>query len=113
MFDAVNNDGIAKILAAVPEFEPCFQEELRDEDGELGAIHAMSIFAHWVGERVKVRGPDDVTQRAFQAVEDLIADRSINAGNELAAEFIEALASDSDARALMGPEARERASAWE
>lgn len=111
MLEAVRNGGISKIREAVPEFEDAFQEELREEDFELGAFQTMSLFAEWVGERIQARGPDDMTTRAFQAVEDLIVDRHIELGDALAAQFIEVLWDDRDALELMGPRTRERASA--
>lgn len=111
MLEAVKNGGISKIREAVPEFEATFQEELRAEDGELGAFQATSLFARWVGERIHGGDSDDASRRAFQAVEDLITDRDVELGDELAAEFIEALWNAPDAHALMGPRTRERASA--
>lgn len=107
---AVRSEAISKIREGVPEFENTFQEELRDEDGELDPFHAMSLFAQWVGETVHERGPDDVARRAFAAVEDLIVDRRIELGDDLAAEFIGVLWNDPAAYELMGPRTRERAS---
>lgn len=107
MLEAGRNPVIARIREAVPEFEDSFQEALRDEDGELGPFQAMSLFAQWVVERVHRTGPDEVTRRAFQAVEELSADRRLD--DEVVTEFIEALWNDSDATQLMGTKTRERA----
>jgi hypothetical protein len=70
---------------------------------ELGAFQATSLFARWVGERIHGGDSGDASRRAFQAVEDLITFRDVELGDELAAEFIEALWNAPDAHALMGP----------
>lgn len=107
--EAVSNAALTRIRVAVPEFEDAFQEELPDEDGELRAFQAMSLFARWVAERVRETGADDATRCAFQAIEDLIADPQIELGDALAAEFVEALWSDPGVVELMGTRTRARA----
>ena len=39
------------LRSSVPEFEPVFQDELREGDGELGAFQAVSVLADWVRSR--------------------------------------------------------------
>ena len=53
--------------------------------------------------------PDDVAQRAFDAIESVIEDNSIQLGDALAAEFIENTWDDPTLVELMGPRTRERA----
>lgn len=90
MGDALRSAEISLIRHAVPEFEPRFQLELREEEGELGSFQAMSVFAEWVLERLDVAPGAPDTFRAFAAVE-AIAVSSFPLGRPLAAEFVEAV----------------------
>jgi hypothetical protein len=107
--DAVDSPAMRWVRDSVPEFEDAFQDELRQEDGELGVFQAMSRLAEWVEDRLEKDGHDEAAQRAFDIVERLITDRDIQLGDDLAAEFIEATWDNPQARALMGPRTRERA----
>lgn len=108
-FDAVNSPAISRIRAAIPEFEDTFQEELREEDGELGPFQAMSLFARWVADRVRAGHEGDVPSRALKAIEQLIEDQTVELGDALAAEFIEQAIDEPRVVELMGPRTRERA----
>ena len=106
---ATDEPAISAIRSAVPEFEAPFQDELRDERGELGSFQAMSHFARWTAEHVARNGRDELSQRAFAAIENLIEDQTIQLGDALAAEFIETTWDDPKLVALMGPRTRQRA----
>jgi hypothetical protein len=106
--NALTAPELTMVRAAVPEFESAFQRELSEEGPEFGAFQAMSAFAAWVGDRLREGQADDVTRRAFDAVEHLIADNGMPLGDALAAEFIEALWLSDEARTLMGPQTRAR-----
>lgn len=107
--DATASSEVGLIRREVPEFEPTFQEELRAEDGELGAFQAVSLLAEWVRGHVDAGTEDDAVRRAFNAIEQLIVDQHFALGDALAAEFIEATWDHPAAREHMGPMTRERA----
>lgn len=105
---AVTSSEVAIVRQNVPEFEPVFQDELREEDGEMGAFQAMSLLADWVRERLGV-APGDAARRAFDTIEQLVTEEQYKLGDALAAEFIEAIWDHPGADALMGPMTRQRA----
>jgi hypothetical protein len=107
--DAVRSEAIAAVRAAVPEFEDAFQAELREEEGQLGSFQAMSVFARWTLERLQSDPGSDAVPRAFQVVERLIADNTLELGDALAGEFIEIVWDVPAAVELMGELTRERA----
>jgi hypothetical protein len=107
--NATASPEVSLIRREVPEFEPTFQEELREEYGALGSFQAVSVLAEWVCERVEDGTGDDAVRRAFNAIEQLIADHRFALGDALAAEFIEATWDHPAAREHMGPMTRERA----
>lgn len=107
--DALNSHEVCLIRRCVPEFEDAFSEELREEDGEMGAFQAVSVLADWVADRLRRSPDDDAARRTFDAVEQLITDEQLQLGDALAAEFIEGIWDVPTAEALMGPRTRERA----
>jgi len=107
--DALRASEVTMVRRNVPEFEPAFQEELRAEEGELGAFQAMSLLAEWTRERLNSGRDDAAVRRAFETIEDLITDPRHQLGDALAAEFIEGIWDCPGVEALMGPSTRERA----
>ncbi len=107
--DALMSSEVSKVRENVPEFEPAFQEEVRAENGAVGAFQAMSLLARWTRERLSNSPDDGAAHRAFDAVEQLITDERHKLGDALAAEFIEGIWDHPGAEALMGPRTRERA----
>ena len=107
--DALGSPEVSLLRRRVPEFESTFQDEVREEDGELGAFQAMSILGDWVRDRLDAGRDDDAVQRAFDAVEAIITDDRYPLGDALAAEFIEAVWDHPQAVALMGSTTRKRA----
>ena len=107
--DASGSAEVRLLRRSVPEFEPTFQDELRAEDGELGAFQAVSVLADWVRDRLDGDTDGDAVQRAFDAVERLISDDDYPLGDALAAEFIEVVWDHPQAPARMGAATRARA----
>lgn len=107
--DAVGSPEVGLVRREVPEFEPVFQEVLVEEEGELGAFQALSVFADWVCVRLENGDDEDAVRRAFDAVERLFADEGFPLGDALAAEFIEVVWANPQAVERMGARTRERA----
>lgn len=107
--DATSSPEVSMVRREVPEFESTFQEELRDEDGEMGPFQAVSLLADWVREKLRAAPDDDAVRRTFSVVESWITEERFPLGDALAAEFIEGIWEEPAAKALMGPRARERA----
>lgn len=107
--DAVGSPEVGLIRRDVPEFESVFQQELCEEDGELGAFQALSVLADWVCDRLANGGEEDAVRRVFAAVERLIADDGFPLGDALAAEFIEVIWDYPGAVEWMGAKTRDRA----
>jgi hypothetical protein len=107
--DAPSSHEVGMIRREVPEFEPTFQAELREEDGELGSFQTISVLAEWVRDRVNDGTDNDAVRRVFKAIERLIVDPQFTLGDALAAEFIEATRDHPAACEHMGPMTRKRA----
>ena len=105
---AANDPCVAVLRQAVPEFDSVFEEENRDEDGQLDAFAAVSRFAEHVCLWAQA-GDWALVGRATGAVEWLLADDSAERqlARPLAVEFLEAVAEDQAVVARLGPLAKE------
>lgn len=104
---AIGSPVVTLLRTQVPAFEATFQRLLIEEENEMGAFQAVSVFADWLANRLG-ESPEAVeVRRGFQVIED-VAGSDYPLGRELVREFVEALADDPEAVNRMGPETRVR-----
>jgi len=90
---------MARLRAAVPEFEPRFERLLAEEGPDVDPFNAASRLGDWLLERLLAQdGQSDMFERAFKAVEDLWNDRETQFGTELAGEIYEIVAGEALAK---------------
>lgn len=104
--EALESEVITEIRATVPEYEELFQATLRDEGRGFGSFQAMSDFAAWLLGRMNEPEWEPAVQRSFAVIEHIAGSRRFRMGSALVAEFVEAIASNADARSRMGPHTR-------
>ncbi|CAM3776594.1 hypothetical protein NOMA109596_10320 [Nocardioides marinus] len=104
---AVGSPVVAMLRTQVPAFEATFQVHLVEEENELGAFQAVSVFAAWLANRLTESPEAADVRRGFRVVED-VAVGDYPLGHELVTEFVEALADYPQAVERMGPETRLR-----
>lgn len=99
-FRAADSPEITRLRTCLPEFAPELNA-LIAEDADLSAFGAMGSFAEWLAARERSA---TVVERGLAVMDRMTRDDNLRLADDLVAEFLEQLPSDTPLRDRMSPE---------